>query len=257
MTQPKRDYVLTVESNGVPLLEEELDVLAAFLMQLPAPQGELPLSLSMVDGFFHALSISPTLESAQAWLSWILGDVPSFGSEVEAHQIVSLLLRHFEQVQHDMREENHPIFAPLYLYNEQSDAPWVAEWCDGFMSGVQRHRQRWDECLNQESDQQQLKTIHAMTLLVPPDVERYPEASLSEGDDIDRLSLQMRQFVYHALDTYKFQFNPIAQWEDLLELCVMDLRDHLLHPRQKDNQCPCGSRKIFTDCCGSMHRQLH
>jgi uncharacterized protein len=256
MKSQKKEYVLTLNSDHAPLTDAELDILAVFLVAMTPDEDDLPLSLSTVDGFFNALAISPQIVLPQAWLTWILGDVPPFSSEIEAQTIVSLLVRHYHQVQHDMREINPPIFAPLYLYNDQSEEPWVAEWCDGFMSAVHYQEGIWYSAVDHDLDREKLDIIYAMTLLVPPDVENPPDDNEVGEDEIDRTSLMMRRIAYYSLDDYRMQFNPVAAWEDLLEVCVMHLRDHLLHPN-KTNLCPCGSNKEFDDCCGSSNRQLH
>lgn len=256
MTDVAKRYTLTIDASehGQPLTDAELDVLADFLATLD--HHDESLSLSAVDGFFNALAISPQLVSPQEWMAWVLGELPSFGSEQEAGVMVALLMRHYHQVQIGMREASPPDYAPLFLFSEHSELPWVSDWCHGFIAGVHLRTDMWLTLLTHEADGAMLDLIYAMTILAPPDFEHCPTDDEVGVDEVDQTSIAMRRMAHNALDDYRAHFDPIAGWDVLLEMCVMHLRDHLLHPH-KENLCPCGSGKVFTDCCGNSSRQLH
>jgi uncharacterized protein len=240
--------------HASPLTDAELDTLSAFLATLK--NHDNTLSLSAVDGFFNALAISPKLVATAEWLAWIFGALPAVGGEQEAQRVTALLIRHYNQVQIAMRETSPPNYAPLFLYSEHSEQPWVSDWCHGFISAVHLHHDDWLDAIKYEADGAMLDLIYAMTVLEPPDFE-YPPSDDDVGEDeVDRTSIAMRRMVHQALDDYRAQFDPIAGMDVLLELCVMHLRDHLLHPN-KSIACPCGSGKVFTDCCGTSDRKLH
>jgi yecA family protein len=251
-------------TDASPLTDAELDTLSAFLATLK--NHDNPLSLSAVDGFFNALAISPKLVPIAEWMAWILGDVPAFSADIvhfptlipeqEAVYAASLLMRHYNCVHIAMRETSPPNYAPLFLYSEHSEQPWVSDWCHGFISGVHLHHDAWLDAIKYEADGAMLDLIYAMTVLAPPDFEYAPSDDDVGEDEVDRTSIAMRRMVHKALDDYRAQFDPIAGMDVLLELCVMHLRDHLLHPNQAV-LCPCGSGNIFTNCCGTSDRKLH
>lgn len=256
MSDMAQKYTLSVEMpvNTQPLGDDELDVLADFLATLEHHDDSL--SLSAVDGFLNALAISPELVPPQEWMGWILGELPAFGSEQEAELIVALLMRHYHQVQVGMREASPPAYAPLFLFSEHSEQPWVSDWCHGFIAGVHLRTDAWLDLIRHEGDGAMLDLIYAMTILAPPDFEQRPADDEVGDDEVDQVSIAMRRMAHDALDDYRAHFDPIAGWDVLLEVCVMHLRDHLLHPHQ-ENTCPCGSGKPFSECCGSSNRQLH
>jgi uncharacterized protein len=257
MTDTSKKLTLTLTDSNLdqsPLTDTELDILSEFLSTLD--HHDEALSLSALDGYFNALAIAPELISTSEWLTWVLGELPSFDTEQQAQQIVALLIRHHHQVQVGMRETSPPDYAPLFLFSEHSDMPWVSDWCHGFIAGVHSRSDAWLAQLKHESDGAMLDLIYAMTVLAPPDFEHRPANDELGEDEVDQTSIAMRRMVHEALDDYRAHFDPIAGWEVLLEVCVMHLRDHLLHPNKAD-LCPCGSGKVFTDCCGSRNRQLH
>jgi len=256
MTDAIKKHTLTIVSteDARPLNDAELDILGDFLTTLE--NHDESLSLSAVDGFFNALAISPEMITSQEWLTWILGELPSFSSEQEAELIIALLVRHYHQVQTGMREASPPDYAPLFLFSEHSELPWVSDWCHGFVAGVHLRTDAWLDVIRHEGDGAMLDLIYAMTILAPPDFEHRPADDEIGEDEVDQTSIAMRRMAHDALDDYRAHFDPIAGWDVLLEMCVMHLRDHLLHPHKK-NICPCGSGKVFTDCCGSSNRQLH
>lgn len=255
MTIPSKKYSFNLDDDvsNQPLSDEELDALAHFLSELE--QDEAP-SLSSVDGFFNALAITPDLVPAQEWLVWVLGEMPNFSSEQQAQLILSLLTRHHHQVQRAMRDTNPPDFSPLFLYRDEGEQPWVSDWCHGFMAGMHIRSDAWLDALPHETDNMMLDLLFAMTVLAPPGFEQRPSDDEVGDDDVDKTSLAMRRMVHKALDDYRAHFDPLAGWEVLVEVCVMHLRDHLLHPRS-NNTCPCGSGQPFEECCGSSNRQLH
>jgi uncharacterized protein len=257
MSDTPKKYTLSIDvpSSDLPLSDDELDVLADFLSTLE--HHDESLSLSAVDGFFNALAISPELISPTEWMAWVLGELPAFSSEQEATSIIALLMRHYHQVQLGMREASPPDYAPLFLFSQHNvEQPWVSDWCHGFIAGVHLRTDAWLDVIRHEGDGAMLDLIYAMTILAPPDFEKRPADDEVGEDEVDQTSIAMRRMAHDALDDYRAHFDPLAGWDVLLETCVMHLRDHLLHPN-KVNVCPCGSGKVFTECCGSSNRQLH
>lgn len=241
-----------------PLSEAELEWLAETMgqIQLNTEEG---MSLSMADGFFTALALAPQAVCSTEWLSWVLAEELDVDTSVE-QRLLSLLMRHFNRVQHVIRQQQPPEFEPVFLYQADNEKPWVADWCHGFIAGVNIAQESWQLAMPREEDALTLELLVGMSTLLPPDVDASFYAVVDgeeENDEAAQLARQMRAAAFDALDAYRAKFDPNAQWEQLLEVCVMSLRDQLLHPESVTELCPCGSGKAFTDCCGGSDRQLH
>jgi len=241
-----------------PLSEAELEWLAETMgqIQLNTEEG---MSLSMADGFFTALALAPSEVCSTEWLSWVLAEELDVADLQTEQRLLSLLMRHFNRVQHVIRQQQPPEFEPVFLYQVDSEKPWVAEWCHGFIAGVNIAQTSWQLAMPREEDAITLELLVGMSTLLPPDVDAsfYAVIDAEEEDEAGQMARQMRAAAFDALDAYRLKFDPNAQWEQLLEVCVMSLRDQLLHPETVADLCPCGSGKAFSDCCGGSHRQLH
>lgn len=249
--QPRK--VTTAIGTQSALSDAELDHLATFLEQLSTDDSSM--SLSMVDGLFSALAVSPKQVSTNEWLSWVIGDFSQLPNPDMAQPMLSLLMRHYEQIQQNLRNENPPCFDPIYLYREDSETPWVADWCHGFMGGVNIRASDWEQALHQESDMLLLELLVGMSTLPPPD-ESMPtfETLVSEEE---KIFMEAQVFALASLEDYRQHIDPLANWDNLVEVTVLSLRDHVLHPPLLDNVCPCGSGKAFEACCGAGDRLLH
>lgn len=241
------------------LSEHELYWLASALDQLQTDYDE-GMSLSMADGFFTALALSPQMILPSQWLAWVLPAQREVGDLQQEQHLLSLLMRHYNRVQFVIRQSNPPEFEPVLLYRDEHEQPWVAQWCHGFISGVSLAQTAWQEAMPQAQETMTLEIIAGMSTLLPPDVDPSYDAQFNvDHDDLqdEQMAQHMRAVAQEALETYQQQLDPSAQWETLLETCVMQLRDYMLHPHTTDTLCPCGSGQLFIDCCGRQDRQLH
>ena len=238
------------------LTETELDQLALILERLN--EQEFGMSLSMVDGFFTALAMSPESVSPTEWFTWVVSDLSQVPDEQELQMLLSLLIRHCHQVQNNLRHYDPPYFDPIYLYREDQETPWVAEWCHGFVGGVNIRSEAWESALTHESDMMLLELLVGLSTLPPPDepmLEDQPTTSEYLSPE-DQAILEAQQLAILALEEYRHNIDPIANWDVLVEVTVLSLYDHLLHPMVQD-ACPCGSGKSFKLCCGASDRKLH
>jgi uncharacterized protein len=241
-----------------PLNEAELDWLAQTMGNIQANMEE-GMSLSMADGFFTALAIGPVDVPPDEWLSWVLAEELDLAHEQEVQRLLSLLMRHYHRVRYVMRQAQPLAFEPVFLYQLESEQPWVADWCHGFVAGVNICHDAWQAVMPQSVEVTTLELIVGMSTLLPPDID--PNLYVEANDETDPAALmiaqQMRAKAQEALELYRQQFDPNAQWETLLEVCVMQLRDQLQHPKTGEVNCPCGSGRAFTECCGNSDRKLH
>lgn len=242
-----------------PLSEADLHWLAETMNHIQASTEE-GMSLSMADGFFTALALSPEAVASTEWLAWVLAEELDLTELTNEQRLLSLLMQHYRRVQYVMRQLNPPEFEPIFLFQADSEQAWVAEWCHGFVTGVSLSQQAWQDANPREEDAMTLEILAGMSTLLPPDVDPglYEQVEIgAEDEQAERMAQHMRMIAFDALETYREKLDPSAQWEDLLETCVMSLRDYMLHYNQLDDACPCGSGKAFTDCCGHHNRQLH
>lgn len=249
--QPRK--VTTAIGSQSDLSDAELDLLASFLEQLSTDESSM--SLSMVDGFFSALAVSPSLVVTNDWLSWVIGDFSKLPNPDMAQPVLSLLMRQYEHVQHNLRNENPPCFDPIYLYREDNEMPWVADWCHGFMGGVNIRATDWEQALHHESDMMMLELLVGMSTLPPPD-EVMSDLSHAINEE-EKIFMEAQAFALASLEDYRQHIDPLANWDNLVEVTVLSLRDHVLHPPSSVNMCPCGSGKAFESCCGAGDRLLH
>lgn len=236
---------------SIPLSDADLDALAGFLDALP--NQDAVMSLSMADGFFTALALSPDMVMPGEWLPWVVGGEPAFDNPAQAQQMLTLLMRHYNACQSRMRA-NPPEFDPIYLYNDSSEEAWVADWCHGFVGGVNLRSDAWQEALPLEEDAFLLELLVGMSTLPPPGEE--PPPMPDDPTEQELMWVQTRDVAVHALEDYRAKYDPIANWEMMVEMTLMGLRDRVLHP-VRNSDCPCGSGKAFEHCCGAAGRQLH
>ena len=81
--------------TDLPLSDEELDELDAFLMAEGMP--EEAMDVAMLDGFFTALAIGPNTLLPSRWLPLVWGETESepmqFADDVQVQRILGLVMR--------------------------------------------------------------------------------------------------------------------------------------------------------------------
>lgn len=138
--------------DPTPLSERELDQLDRFL--LDAPSLENAMSISMLDGFLAAIVCAPRMSMPSEWLGWVWDaesgkTSPKFKSAKQAERILSLVMRHMNDISRTLRT-NPEIYEPLLMENpnDGEPIPIIDDWCSGFMRGVELDRAGWKEMLS-------------------------------------------------------------------------------------------------------------
>lgn len=248
------------------LSDEELEALSEYFDSLH--QEIDSMNLSMIDGFLTALALSSG-ELPENWLALIVVDMDTF-SKVRDHAVaVEWLMRHYQSLKYNLTALSEPIFEPIFLQHPDYEDSWVANWCYGFMQGVQTNMTIWEPF---ESIHAELEILTALSTLPPPDAD-FMKAEEIQDDD-DRLFYEAQQIAVSALEEYHRVVDPLAGWDAFVELLVLSIHDVLFNPDSEvresslipeispaDNEmtilCPCGSGKLFTGCCGSGNRLIH
>ncbi len=227
---------MTNPLNAGPLSEAEFDRLDDIL----SINEDGGLTVESVDGFFAALACSPVVTQPGEWLPVVWGGAPpEWATAEEAQEAMGLLLRLWDQVAEEIRNDD---FAPLMttgLDGLGNEVTLPHAWCMGFMEGMQLHEKYWLDESNEELQKLLLPiAIVAMDAAVllgvaPEGQEQLPPAEL-------------------------------AQCVELLPDVVLELRHYWLeHPVTQSKPrngaanvvasepCPCGSGKAFKSCHGA------
>jgi uncharacterized protein len=139
-----------------PLTEAEIMLLDGFLISDSVP--EEAMDLSMMNGFITALASAPNLTLPSSMLSWIwdaaLGkDVPTFTDVQESTSIVTLILRHWNDI-NDTLNRTPDEYAPLILERQADNRtiPIIDSWCMGYYKGIAIDRAGWNPLLEQHPE---------------------------------------------------------------------------------------------------------
>lgn len=132
------------------LSDQEIDELAEFLY---AEAPDDALSISELHGFLSAIVIGPELVLPNEWLPLIWGNgaegEPDFASLPHAERILGLIMRMYNGINDQVRDSPDDYF-PIYMTNEEGDAPDIDDWCYGFMIGVSLRHEAWQPMLEDE-----------------------------------------------------------------------------------------------------------
>jgi uncharacterized protein len=119
-----------------PLTEAEIVQLEDFLMSDSVP--EEAMDISMMDGFITALASASSLTMPSAMLRWIWDsehgqDAPMFASNAEAESIITLILRHWNDI-NDTLSHAPDEYQPLTLERaaDGRTIPILDSWCSGY-----------------------------------------------------------------------------------------------------------------------------
>ncbi len=167
-----------------PLTDDELNFLDMVLDRLVVTTDSLehePLTLDAVDGLFAALAISPKVTAIAEWMALVVGE-GTFANKEETQTVRNLLIRHYNSVVHLLRKADIEDYQPLVSYNE-SDQPWVAAWCAGFIRGFERQEEAWAK----QMDDGAWAEIHVLYALRESD--EFGEIAVPEDADGGEMAL--------------------------------------------------------------------
>jgi len=237
-----------------PLSDEEIEELDDFL--LDAEGIDESMNVSMLDGFLTALICAPKLILPSEWMRWVWDtehgkDSPNFSSEDEAGRILSMLMRHMNDITSTLSQAPE-YYEPLLLENINSGnpIPILDEWCMGFVKGMSLDEEGWSDIA--VANQQWLSTIFLYG------TEKGWETLLSRDIPLEEHIAMSERLTSDVLNIY-------AALKALRESQISQARPSTINQRDlsadNDTQdtaglCPCGSGKKFKLCHGEPGR-LH
>lgn len=237
-----------------PLSDEEIEELDDFL--LDAEGIDESMNVSMLDGFLTALICAPKLILPSEWMRWVWDtehgkDSPNFSTEDEASRILSMLMRHMNDITRTLSQAPE-YYEPLLLENINSGnpIPILDEWCMGFVKGMSLDEQGWSDIA--VANPQWLSTIFlygtekGWETLLAKDIPLEEHIAMSERLTTDVLN------IYAGLKTLRE--SQISQARP----STFSKRDLTADNDTQDpaGLCPCGSGKKFKLCHGEPGR-LH
>jgi len=222
----------------IALSEEEIGWLADFLASRTVP--ETTMSLEQVDGFFAALAVGPELVLPSEYMPVVWGtengEGPVFAGREQANFVNDLFTRLWNAI---ARRADVPYPHIPLLRRVPSDEN-VAEWAEGFMTGIGLRAAAWRPLLQDK----EIAPLIGMLInlaegrLVPKD-----EASEDAAEERRQL---VGGFALLPMTVRGF-------WENY---------DPKLHPTEplraakigRNDPCPCGSGRKYKRCCGAAGR---
>ena len=236
------------------LSDEEIEELDDFL--LDAEGIDESMNVSMLDGFLTALICAPKLILPSEWMRWVWDtehgkDSPNFSSEDEAGCILSMLMRHMNDITRTLSQAPE-YYEPLLLenINNGNPIPILDEWCMGFVKGMSLDEEGWSDIA--VANPQWLSTIFLYG------TEKGWETLLARDIPLEEHIAMSERLTTDVLNIY-------AGLKALRESQISQARPSTVSKRDlaadNDTQdpaglCPCGSGKKFKLCHGEPGR-LH
>ena len=237
-----------------PLSDEEIEELDDFL--LDSEGIDESMNVSMLDGFLTALICAPKLILPSEWMRWVWDtehgkNSPNFSSEDEAGRILSMLMRHMNDITRTLSQAPE-YYEPLLLenINNGNPIPILDEWCMGFVKGMSLDEEGWSDIA--VANPQWLSTIFLYG------TEKGWETLLAKDIPLEEHVEMSERLTTDVLNIY-------AGLKALRESQISQARPSTVSKRdpaaQSDTQdpaglCPCGSGKKFKLCHGEPGR-LH
>lgn len=222
----------TDAAKTIRLTDDEEDWLEGFLSSLQAPDSTM--SLEMLDGFFTALVIGPTLVLPSQYLPMVWGDDgdgPEWDSPEQAEYVLGLLVKHWNAIaaRREANAEHRPIIDNFGM------AMPGEEWAVGFMSGIDMEEGAWDPLFDDKQADQVVLPIMVLCRAVPEEIQEQITDEMRETI-LDQLpvALQMIAAYWRAPNPSFPRHEPVRSTKV-----------------GRNEPCPCGSGKKFKKCCGS------
>ena len=230
-----------------PLSEAELNELDDFLAD--AANEDTSMDVSTLEGFLTAIAIGPHMVPPSEWLPWVWdmeeGEATAdFENEAQANQIMSLILRLYNYVNHSFNTDPAS-FEPIFWRGVQWGA---AEWSEGFITGFMFNEAAWS----------------LLSVGQPTWFTSFLRLGTDEGIEITKSAGDAETWM-NGIEPSLVRINAYWKEKRASQPAALLSDEYLHHTRQREfaqvvrggpkigrnDPCPCGSGKKFKKCCGA------
>lgn len=173
--------------------DQDLDRLESYLHDPARIDSTLPADA--MQGLLAAVVSAPTPIPTERWMPAILGEDHAFATEAEAREITALLEGFRDATERQLETGDGFDFI---LYGDSEGPEEFADWCEGYLMGVELADPPWDEAADPNDVDEMLFPFVALT-------GRWKEGALERGqawlepDEEERLLKGMRDRLADAV----------------------------------------------------------
>lgn len=193
-----------------------------------------------IQGLLFAVACSPEPVRPVEWFELIwLSDTPQFEEAGEAKAFFQLLLELSSHIDGEVQGER---YRPGLDAQGRVSAQVLAQWCDGFLIGHQYLEELWLAALDDLDDDALFDQVQeALDSAV---VFAMCENAVDESGDVALLAAHLQfQTLLEAYHSVQRRWGPVRKTWD-----IQDVYEDL-ESVSRDDQCPCGSGRLFARCC--------
>lgn len=205
------------------------------------------VSYFQLRGLLFAVSCSPEAMKPSEWFELIwLNDDPQFDDESEAKVFYRLVIDLQQRIAADVNRGHCLPFPDHYEEHWQTE---LAEWCQGFMLGHQYLEELWTVVIEDVADEEVSICVDVLFNLAATfaDLEAAKQQAQQDGDDL--LSCHLPE-AYQLLQRSLQDYNHLSRhWGKLISSMGVEQVFESLQAVRRDDLCPCGSGKLFSQCC--------
>ncbi len=223
------------------------------------------LTLTELEGFLHALAITPEVIVPSEWVPFVFGgDMPSFNDFDEAKSAMDNLMQAyntFNQKRHEGRLK-FPYDLGALRPGQLDD---VSQWAYGFLEGLQLRRQYWmkDEIPKSPTPEQEelLNSVAIVHCIAYPN--EAPKIFEYDGENKENVNSNLLATLYALLPTAIETIQTHAATLDKQRGALNWEEQSPWRRAEKIGRhelCACGSGKRSKRCCarsGPVQRVLH
>jgi uncharacterized protein len=221
-----------------PFEKQREETLLRFLDQLNV--RDAVLNYSQIQGLLYAMACSPEPIKPAEWFELVwLNDDPQFESAADAKRFYELLVELFSSI---VIEVKRNCFQLTGTANIQSSAPALVDWCDGFLLGHQYLEDVWSAALDELDEDDLFEQVDATLDCAIA----FVSGEMADWDEDSEFMLAEFVRFQQLLEDYRAIHTRCREgrsgWN--VERVFVEMQ-----PVAPHNVCPCGSGRLFKDCC--------
>jgi uncharacterized protein len=217
---------------------------------------ETSMDVSTLEGFLTAIAIGPRTVLPSEWIPWVWDMYEAeaevqFASDEQASRVMSLVMRHYNALIHAFMTDPASFEAIFW----RGDHWGAAEWCEGFLLGIQFNDEEWS-----------LLAVGQPTWFTPflrLGTDDGVKITAKEGDakkwmdEIEPALVRIHAY-WNEMRSSELP-GPIDDDVDLGGLTGVVQVVRVGPKIGRNDPCPCGSGRKFKKCCGAdgAPRTLH